>query len=327
MIKSVSPPASLSLLDPKGSTSNVWELAGKRTFYIGRGKQNDITLPYTWISRQHAMLQVEENGTYNVVDLGSSNGTMVNGRRQHSTTKLHSGDKLQVGSDKTTLVFFHDYTPEIPVEQDDLEEETVAFLQTELVTILVCDIRKFTSLSETIGAEFVSNILASWSKSVNELVQRNNGSIDKFIGDAVMATWVGKDGQAENIMQAMRTLLAISEMTTLLSSKLPNLPWPMEVGGAINTGEAVMGNIGVDGGRDFTVVGDVVNLTFRLEELTTKVEMDLLMGPNVSEYLPQCKEFFTACKYVVKGKKDPVTAYGGNFEKLKAYLENLKLET
>jgi adenylate cyclase len=246
---------------------------------------------------------------------------MVNGRRRHSATRLYSGDKLQIGSDKTTLVFFQDYTPEVSDDQDDLEEETVAFLQTELVTILVCDIRKFTSLSEIIGAELVSGILTAWSKNVNDLVQKHNGSIDKFIGDAVMATWAAKESQTENILAAMRTLLAIREMTVLLSAKLPNLPWPMEVGGAINIGEAVTGNIGVDGGRDYTVVGDVVNVTFRLEEMTTKAGMDILLGPNVSGYLPHFKDFFTTCKYLVKGKKEPITAYGGSFDKLRIYLQ------
>lgn len=322
MTENISPPATMALLDKKGSVISLWELTGKKTFYIGRGGNNDIPLTGTWISRQHAMVQVEANGVFNIVDLGSSNGTMVNGKRHHSATRLHSGDKLQIGSDKTTLVFFHDYTTLTPIGQDELEEKTVAFLHKELVTILVCDIRQFTSLSEVIGAEFVSAVLAAWSKGVNELVQKNNGSIDKFIGDAVMATWFGKEGQAKNILQAMQTLVAISEMTTQLSAKLPNLPWPMEVGGAINTGEAVMGNIGVDGGRDFTVVGDVVNVTFRLEELTTKVGMDLMMGQNVSALLPQCQDFFTAFKYVVKGKKEPITAYGCSFERLKDFLQN-----
>jgi len=321
MKKDISPTASLTILDKKGGAGNIWELTEKKTFYIGRGKNNDIPLPFSWISRQHAMIQVEENGVFNVIDLGSSNGTMVNGKRHHSATRLHSGDKLQIGSDKTTLVFFHDYTPATKTFQNDnLDEETVAFLQKELVTILVCDIRRFTSLSEIISAEMISTILAAWSKSVNDLVQKNGGSIDKFIGDAVMATWVGKEDPATNMRQAMRTILAIKEITTLLSSKLPDLPWPLEVGGAINTGEAVMGNMGVDGGRDFTVIGDVVNVTFRLEELTTKVGVDLMIGPSVSDYLPECLDIFTACKYVVKGKKEPVTAYGVSFEALQKYL-------
>ncbi len=322
MSDQTAPPATLALMDSKGSAIEEWELSAKNTYYIGRGKNNDITLPFSWISRQHAMLQMEEYGVYNIIDLGSSNGTMVNGRRQHAATRLHSGDKLQIGSDKTTLVFLHDYTPEPPTEQFDIEEETVAFLQTELVTILVCDICNFTSLSENIGVESVSNILAAWSKKVNELVEHNNGSIDKFIGDAVMATWVGNDSQEQKILQAMRTSLSISEMTALLGDKVADLSTPLKVGGAINTGEAVMGNIGVDGGRDFTVVGDVVNLTFRLEELTNKVGVDLLLGATTSDYLEQCPDYFTRCKYVIKGKKEPVAAFGCSFEQLREYLQN-----
>jgi len=320
MSKETIVPATLSLLDKNGSAVKKWELAGKRSFHMGRSKGNDIPLPYTWVSRQHAMVQVEESGVYTIMDLGSSNGTLVNGKRQLSATRLFSGDRIQVGSAQTSLIFLHDY---VPPKSDDLDletdEETVAFLQKQVVTVLVCDIRNFTRLSEVIGAEPLSNLISGWSKKVDELVSGNNGNVDKFIGDAVMAIWTSSN-KKEDITLAMKTALAISDMTKALSDKLPDLPWPLAVGGAINSGEAVTGNIGVDGRRDSTVVGDVVNVTFRLEELTTKVGMDMLLGGDAAELL-ESEDYFTLCKYMVKGKKEPVAAYGCSFEQITKFLE------
>jgi len=317
-------PASLTLIDDKGQTLETWELKGKRTYYIGRGKTNDIPLPRSWISRQHAMIQMEENGLFNIMDLGSSNGTMVNGQRQHTSTRLHSGDKLQIGSTATTLVFLHDYTPATVEETDELDEETVAVLQTELVTIMVCDIREFTRLSENISPELVSSLLALWSKQVNKIIEAHNGSIDKFIGDAVMATWVGRDHLRRNIHQALASIMAIQKYTQKLHQTLTDLPWPLKVGGAVNTGEAVMGNIGVDGGRDYTVVGDVVNVTFRLEELTTKIGKDILLGIDAGHLLSSGAErYFKRYQYTVKGKQEPVDAFGCDFPQLGGYLKSV----
>ncbi len=316
------PSASLYQLNDQSKIINTWPLTGKKTFRIGRTKNNDIVLTNNRTSRQHAMLQVEENGSFNIIDLGSSNGTSVNGHRIHTPTKLRSGDLIQIGS-KSTLSFLQE-GQEIPINKPDttdIDEKTVAFLEKEQVTILVCDIRNFTSLSEKIGDEKISDILKIWATKANEIVQKHHGTIDKFIGDAVMATWIGKDSLKQSVRLALTSALEISDFTMELANKLGNLPQPLKVGGAINTGEAVVGNIGVDGNRDYTVVGDVVNITFRLEEETSKIGKDILIGSEAASQLDDRQNAtFSPCKYIVKGKNDPVTAYSCNFEQLRRYL-------
>ena len=315
-------PISLSLLDGKGNVINTWPLTEKKTYRIGRANTNDIILDNTWVSRQHAMLQVEENGTVNAIDVGSANGTNVNGHKIYTPTPLRSGDLIQIGG-KSTLTFSHNYrveNPSYPIKDD---EQTVAFMTKTKVTVLICDIRDFTSLSEQIGDHKISDLVKTWSKQVNSIIEDHGGHIDKFIGDAVMALWVGGENPRHEVHQALACTAQITAMTTKVGNKIANLPWPLAIGAALNTGEAVIGNAGVDGNRDHTVLGDAVNVAFRLERLTSTLGKDLLIGNETANLLDQnlLSNYFVPCSYQVKGKSNPVLAHGCNFEQLRQYLD------
>jgi adenylate cyclase len=321
----LSAPASISLIDENGSVVKTWRLEGKKAYRIGRSDSNEITLNHTWVSRQHAMIQVEENGSFNALDMGSSNGTFVNGNRVYSPTQLRSGDLIQIGS-KITLTFLQNSVINQPVQGPYEEEKTVAFMEKEKVTILICDIRNFTTLSEEIGDSKISEILKLWTQGTSQIVSQHKGNVDKFIGDAVMAIWAGSGSVRQSVDSALSCALKISEFTQKISEALPDLPRPLAIGAALNTGEAVIGNIGVDGNRDYTVIGDVVNIAFRLEGLTEKIGKELLLGQGTASYLDQqlMPTYFQTCKYLVKGKNDPISALVCEFVTLKEYLEKAR---
>lgn len=318
-------PTSLSLLDGKGSVVKTWPLTGTKTYRIGRANTNDIVLDNTWVSRQHAMLQIEENGTVNAMDMGSANGTLVNGHRIYAPTPLRSGDLIQIGG-KSTLTFLQNYRVEAPSNPIEEDEQTVAFMTKTKVTVLICDIRKFTSLSEKIGDQKISDIIKAWSSQTNTIIASHGGRIDKFIGDAVMALWIEGASLSQMVHQALTCAGEIAAMTAKLGEKINDLPWPLAIGAAINTGEAVVGNIGVDGNRDHTVIGDAVNVAFRLEGLTSTLAKDLLLGSETAAMLDQnlLAAYFTPCEYQVKGKSIPVMAHGCTFEQLRQYLAQRK---
>lgn len=314
-------PTSLSLLDGNGSVVKTWPLAGAKTYRIGRANTNDIVLDNSWVSRQHAMLQIEENGTVNAMDMGSANGTLVNGHRIYAPTPLRSGDMIQIGG-KSTLTFLQNYRIEPPTNPLDEDEQTVAFMTKTKVTVMICDIRKFTSLSEKIGDQKISKIIKTWSNQTNAIVENHGGHVDKFIGDAVMALWVGGESLGQMVHQALTCAGQIAAMTTQIGEKIGDLPWPLAIGAAINTGEAVIGNVGVDGNRDHTVIGDAINVAFRLEGLTSTLGTDLLLGSETAAMLDQTllSTYFAPCEYQVKGKSLPVTAHGCSFDQLQQYL-------
>jgi len=313
---------SLSLLDENGAILETWPLTEKKTYRIGRSKGNDILIDSSSVSRQHAMLQIEETGTVNVIDMGSANGTMVNGQRTYAPTALRSGDTIKIGGE--SLLRFNQDSPALHNQEASLaDEQTVAFITKTQVTVLVCDIRRFTTLSEQIGDHRTSDIIRSWSQQANTIIKRHHGQVDKFIGDAVMAIWTADRASTHNVNQALACAAHMAVMTKELGRKKGALPWELQIGGAINTGEAAIGNIGVDGNRDYTVIGDTINIAFRLEDLTDKVGKDLLLGNDAAALLDSelLTAYFSPCRYSLKGKNTPVTAFGCTFEQLAQYLK------
>ncbi|HIJ90076.1 MAG: adenylate/guanylate cyclase domain-containing protein [Desulfobulbaceae bacterium] len=313
-------PATITLLDSQETSEHCWQLNGSPTYTLGRIAGTDITLPYSWVSRKHAMIQREENGRYNLIDLGSSNGTFINGRKIHTPITLQNGDCIGIGS--TRLLFHQETTPARPTAPigQDLDEMTVAFVQKQTITILICDIHEFTKLSETMGDQWVSLLLQHWTGGVSKLVNKHEGIVDKFIGDAVMALWAGANHR-DNIHQALKTAIAIHVFTSNLCKKIPDLPWPLQIGAALNTGEAMLGNLAQDGQSNYTVIGDVVNVAFRLESMTNGQEdMDLVMGCDAATHLLEPEKFFKKYSFRLKGKQEVVEAYGCSFAQLSTYL-------
>lgn len=311
--------AYLQRQEDTGPAAEKWDLSGKTSVRLGRGANNDIDLNYPWISRNHAIIQVEENGSIHVLDLGSSNGTFVNGQRVHTPTTLRTGDILALG--KSKLIFFLEGSGASAQDSaNDTIDATVAFLDRAIVTVLVCDIREFTPLSEAQGVGPVSQLLQVWTKRVNDLVKNHGGIVDKFIGDAVMALWEQGPDMEETVVQSLRTALEISRLTSEIGKTIPSLQKTLRIGAALNTGEAVVGNLGVEGRRDFTVVGDAVNIAFRLEEMTSKLGVDLLMGGEAGKHLQNVDKHFTKKIYAIRGKEETLLTYACNFDQLAAYL-------
>jgi adenylate cyclase len=142
----------------------------------------------------------------------------------------------------------------------------------QTMTILFCDMKGFTSISEGLTPACLVNLLNRYFTLISEAVHENGGVIDKFIGDAVMAYW-GRpfNSETDQARLAISAVLTMKEKIARLQSELPellgiriNLP-QIVVRSGIATGEVVVGNIGSEKTKNFTVIGDTVNLASRLE--------------------------------------------------------------
>jgi class 3 adenylate cyclase len=148
-----------------------------------------------------------------------------------------------------------------------------------VVTVMFLDIIGFTSLSERLQPEEVVSILNEYFKEMSNAIFKWDGTLDKFVGDEIMAFWGAPIDQPKHAELAVRCALDISKSLNELQGK-----WKMEgrpvidCGVGLNTGEALVGNIGVEGKKmDYTVIGDSVNLASRVEKLTRKYGSRILI--------------------------------------------------
>jgi adenylate cyclase len=200
------------------------------------------------------------------------------------------------------------FTPQLAKRIASSEGATRLGGEKREVTVLFSDIRGFTALSETMPPSEMATLLTDYFTEMVECVFRNEGTLDKFIGDAVMAQWgapIGNDGDPDKAMQA-----AIEMMTEL--DKL-NKQWKkegrpqLEIGIGLNYGEAFAGNIGSERRLEYTVIGDTVNTASRLcsaagpGEILISNEMKTVLAnkPKLKEMPPM----------ELKNKSQPVKVY------------------
>jgi len=179
------------------------------------------------------------------------------------------------------------------------------------LTVLFSDIRGFTTMSETTPPEKIVEMLNIHFTVMADIILKHNGTIDKYIGDAIMAFWgapVKTEDHAEKaVLAAMEMLEGLKEVNRTLKEKGFDLE--VKIGIGINTGVATIGNIGSEKKKNYTVVGDTVNLSSRLESITKEYKTPLLF----SEYTYEKVKSKINCKLMgnvkVKGREQPVTIY------------------
>ncbi|MBI5846704.1 MAG: adenylate/guanylate cyclase domain-containing protein [Nitrospirae bacterium] len=186
-------------------------------------------------------------------------------------------------------------------------------------TILFSDIRGFTSISEKYSPEEVVAILNEYLGEMTEIVFKWDGTLDKFIGDAILAFWGAPLIQENHAELAVKCALNMSARLDELQKKWEAEGKPrLDIGIGINTGEVLVGNIGAVGKKmDYTVIGDHVNLGSRIESLTKKYHARIL----ITEYtLQKIRSSFESGAFghvsvlgkervIVKGKEKPVGIY------------------
>ena len=180
------------------------------------------------------------------------------------------------------------------------------------VTILFSDVRGFTTLTENADSAQLVKQLNEYFEEMVRLVFAHHGSLDKFIGDAVMAVW-------GNIVSTSATLDARHAVATALAMRKSleqlNAGWrargvtELHIGIGLNHGEVIVGNLGSTEKMELTVIGDAVNLASRLEGLTKEYHLDLLLGENVAKLVGDTYLLRLVDCVQVKGKTKPVDVY------------------
>jgi adenylate cyclase len=181
------------------------------------------------------------------------------------------------------------------------------------LAILFSDIRGFTSLSEQMSPQELMNFLNSYFLRMNEPIHKNKGFIDKFIGDAVMALFDRPTGtNTDKAQDAIRAALDLRYAINLYNHHRANSSYPpINIGIGIHFGPVIIGTVGSDDRMDTTVIGDSVNIAFRLEALAPKYNTDIVIS---AQTLHQAKaeglfEYRLLDWVRVKGRKTPIEVY------------------
>jgi adenylate cyclase len=269
------------------------------------------------VSRLHALIQRRDAGDFQLVDLGSRNGSFVNTRRVTVPVGLKDQDRLVFGDQE--LLFRNLAKPASGVafdEADSRNAPTTALHTNRLATILVVDIRDYTRLARTVSEGLLSQTIGTWFLRGGSIVQNLGSGAQKYIGDAVMAVWVRDDPKRvqQDLMAAMRAVTEIEAATAELSRSLP-LPGPLRIGAGLNTGHAILG------GAEYTAMGDAVNAAFRLEAATKTLGFGVLMGDTTYHelHLPGPTPF-VRCEVTLKGYEALSIAWAVSFEDLRKFL-------
>ena len=217
---------------------------------LGRTGANRIVLESPKVSRQHALIHLQNIGEFWLIDFGSSNGTFLNKRRIHHPVRLSDGDQITVGDS----VFKFRQPEKISEEYKTIvAQQTLRQVENVACWLLVADIRNFTPLSRSMQSEGVEALLGAWISTCKEIVEKHNGIINKYLGDGFLAYWPDVATSPEEIAAV------ISSLKELQRKSAPDFRvvvhfGPVAIGGIASMGEE-------------SLMGKEVNLIFRLEKL------------------------------------------------------------
>ena len=249
---------------------------------------------YVWAAAQASLpLAVPLLAVVGLFVLNMSYGFFVEARSKAQITRL-----------------FGQYVP--PELVDEMAKDPARYSlrgQSRALTVLFSDIRDFTSISEGLEAAQLADMLNAYLSKMTGLIQQQNGTIDKYIGDAIMAFWGAPLSSDKHARDGVLTALSMQSVLAELNPELEARGWPaVKIGVGVNSGKMSVGNMGSQFRMAYTVMGDAVNLASRLEGLTKQYGVGVLAGEETRAECPEIS-FVQVDTVRVKGKVRPVDIF------------------
>jgi adenylate cyclase len=181
------------------------------------------------------------------------------------------------------------------------------------ITVLFSDIRNFTSFSEKYPAEQVVSMLNEYFSGMVEIIFRNQGILDKFLGDGIMVEFGVPLDDPEQELNAVKTAMEMRTELARLCAKWESEGLPaIDIGIGIHTGEAVIGNIGSEKRIEYTAIGDAVNVAARIEQLTKELKTPVLISETTIVAIRDKFDFKDFGAQTIRGRVETINVYGIN---------------
>ena len=205
---------------------------------------------------------------------------------------------------------FGEYVPRERVAQMVESGERYSMVgESRTMTVLFSDVRDFTALSENLPPRELSAMLNAYLTPMTEIIHAHRGTVDKYVGDAIMAFWGAPIDNPNHARDAVLAALAMQRRISSLAQEFKKRGWPeLVIGVGINTGAMNVGDMGSEFRTAYTVLGDAVNLASRLEGLTKEYGVAVIIGEDTRAAVPdiRCREID---RVRVKGRAHPVTIF------------------
>ncbi|MEO1573891.1 MAG: adenylate/guanylate cyclase domain-containing protein [Pseudomonadota bacterium] len=177
------------------------------------------------------------------------------------------------------------------------------------LTVMFSDVRNFTSIAETMAPRELSQLMNDFLTAMTRVIHAHRGTIDKYMGDSVMAFWGAPISDREHARHALMAALSMQDAMDTLGDEFDKRGWPrLKIGIGLNTGEMRVGDMGSTFRRAYTVLGDAVNLGSRIEGLTKQYGVAVAVGEGTRRLVPDFA-FLELDRVRVKGKDQPAAVY------------------
>ncbi|HET7396030.1 MAG TPA: adenylate/guanylate cyclase domain-containing protein [Gammaproteobacteria bacterium] len=205
---------------------------------------------------------------------------------------------------------FSQYIPPELVEEMDQQQEAYSMdSDSRELTVMFSDVRGFTSISEGLNPKDLSQLMNEFLTPMTRIIHTHRGTIDKYMGDAIMAFWGAPLQDAQHARHTLDAALAMNDALAGLNKEFTARGWPaLRIGIGINTGNMNVGDMGSEFRRAYTVMGDAVNLGSRLEGLTKQYAVTIICSDTTRAAVPEFS-YLELDQVRVKGKEQPVGIY------------------
>ena len=229
--------------------------------FLGRAASNHIVVADDRASRRHAIVQAQSQGEYWLIDLGSANGTYLNGRRLTRASRLADRDRIELAG--RSFTFRQDRT-EQTVAAHPITENTVQDIRALPCWLLVADIEGSTQLVTRMPTEEASQMTGRWLAACKQIVDDNGGAINKFLGDGFFAYWLAQDAGTAPVVAR-----ALTALRSLQAAGAPPFRLVLHLG-KVCVGGASLG--------EESLLGVEVNFAFRMEKLASSIGQSFLVS-------------------------------------------------